>query len=96
MLFFKMLFIFLLFVSYEQNIKVNDNQSINNYPFFDCYSSTIIISKHVKSISEYRFFNCKKLESVLFSNETSVINIENNVFSFCSNLESIKILRFVE
>ena len=38
------------------------------------------------------FINVKNLKSVVFSDE---IKIENNAFSFCSNLESFIIPRLV-
>ena len=90
-----MLFICLLFVSYSQNIITYADLSINNYSSFGTcnVSGTIIIQK---SIKEYEFFNCKKLESIVFSNDSSVINIGNSAFSFCSNLESIIIPKSIK
>ena len=76
----------MLLVSCDQNIKINDDLSINNNSFYGFNKlETIVIPKLVKSIEEYGFFNCKQLKSVVFSNESSVINIENNSFLFCNN-----------
>ena len=43
------------------------------------------------SIGEYTFYGCDKLESVIFSQNSQLINIGNSAFSYCSDLTSIMI-----
>ena len=49
---------------------------IGNWGFFHCISlELIIIPKSVKSIKGFTFYQCEKLKSVIFSNDSLVENI---------------------
>ena len=50
----------------------------------------IVIPKNVCEIGEYAFFNCNKLQNVIFEGE-QINKIENNVFDRCVSLEEITI-----
>ncbi len=67
--------------------------SIPYYGFYDCDAlETVDLSKatSLTTIGDRAFYSCDKLKSADMSN-TSLVNINSEAFSYCSNLESVSI-----
>ena len=72
-------------VSLSSNLKI-----IGGYAFSYCINiKSIFIPSSVEQINQFAFFNCASLESFTFSENSSLINIEEQVFSNCTKLKSI-------
>ena len=52
---------------------------------------SVTIGSNVKTIGNYAFFNCKKLDSVTFASPSSLTNIGNGAFHSCTQLQTISL-----
>ena len=55
------------------------------------FIKTILIPSSVKYINDYCFYNCSNLENIIFEEESNLIRIGINIFSYCINLRTIKL-----
>ena len=63
---------------------------LNKNIFYNCFNlESISIPKNIITISENAFYNCQKLTSVIFDDDSHLINFENDVFNSCYKLSQI-------